>query len=57
MLIVNTFYAGVLLTLAVNTTKFIIDPTSISTLPSERLSNQIAADVTFHVVQGRRSSS
>ena len=29
-----------------------IDSSSISALPSERLSNQIAANVSFHVVKG-----
>ena len=49
-LCVNAFYAGALLTLVMSVTTLGIDSSSISVLP-------IAADVYFHVVQGRRSSS
>ena len=53
----NAFYAGALLTLVLSVTMLRIDSSSFSVLPTERPSNHIAADVSFHVVQGRRSSS
>ena len=53
----NAFYAGVLLMLVLIITTLKIDSSSLSALPSELPSNEIAADVCFHMVQGRRSSS
>ena len=48
----NAFYAGVLLTLVLRVTTLRIDSSTVSVLPSERPSNQIAADVLFQVVLG-----
>ena len=52
----NTFDAGVLIILVLSVTTLKIDSSSISVLPSERPSNQIAADVSFHMIHGQRSS-
>ena len=48
----NAFHAGVLLILVLSLTTLGIDSSPIFALPSERPSNQIAADVSFHVIQG-----
>ena len=48
----NAFYAGVLLTLVLRVMMLGIDSSSVSVLPSERSSNQIAADVSLQVVLG-----